>query len=665
MTFLGLSTGLTGLRASQRALETIGNNIANANTPGYHRQDVRLVERDPVEITGLLIGTGVEVSSIHRAYASVTEGAMSRNIAEKAAADATLTSVQQLENALAPGGGSLLDSLQSFFNELERLTAHPDSAAARQIVVNTAKELASRVRGLTGTISDQMAAIDSEIDQTIADVQGRTNEIVSLNRRIQQAELQNRQPNDLIDQRDQLINELAALIDVEVETVMSGDETTMRQDTVFRMADGMIVFGDKPPEFQSMTNADGTRTIVTGSAMTPQTITQGRLGGLLTARNDMLLGGLEAIEQFVEQMAGAIDTVHATGIGLDGSFAALAGGRSFAASDTPLATASDFLPVQNGSLFINVIDPAGARTLHEVTIDANVDSLDDVAAAISSIDNLQAFTTPATGQIHLAADTGYQFDFTGQLATRPDTSGFTGTAVASTSGVYRGSVNQTFTAELLGGGTVGVTDGLMMRVTDGGGSVVATLNVGLGYEVGTELQIGDGLTVGLSSGTVSAGDQFTFTAVASPDTTGFLAAAGLNTLFVGDRAEALEVSSLVADNPNRLAASQSGAELETRRAEEMLALRDARLLNNGRDTLLDAFAAILGQAGTTSEQLQQYRDNLDVVGETLQAEIAGFSGVDPNEEALRMLQFQRSFQAAARYITTIDEVLAELMGIIR
>ena len=360
---------------------------------------------------------------------------------------------------------------------------------------------------------------------------------------------------------------------------------------------------------------------------------------------------------------GAFDTAHATGLGPAGSFDVLRGTRRTDQVSLPLATISTVVPVRQGSLFLNVTSPDGMRALHEVAIDPSVDSLQDVAAKFSTIDHIQAVVDVNSGQITFLSEPGYTFGFSGQVPSSLDSSGMSGTSRPTVQGIYTGAVNTLYSFEFSQAGTVGVTDGLTLTMRDPAGSVVANLDVGRDYEPGSSLAIGDGIQLQLGPGDVNAGDQFSVRLVSDPDTTGFLAAFGLNTLFVGNGPSSLQVHADLRRDPRLLATTRTGHPLDSRNAQAMLELRYEKLLDG--NTLEEYLANLMADSGGQARNLSELQENLDVVGVTLQSERQSVSGVDPNEEAVRMLQFQRAFQAAARYLVTIEETFDELYNILR
>ena len=281
---LSLNTALTALRANQVALDVIGNNIANANTPSYHRQEVRLAEREPIEIGGHYLGQGVRITQIHRAYDEATEAAISQNISDQASVTTRLQTVREIEAQFAPEQGSLLDRLEQLFGELERLTAEPDDEATRSIVIRSAADVAGEINRLNQQLNDLTSRLDGEIEFVLQEVQRRSGEILDVNAQIQAAVMRGKSPNDLLDRRDRLINELAELVDVRLETQVNVSSDPPSTQTFLRLANGQLSFATEPAELFSTLDSNGQRIILAAGSSRPISVVSGQLGGLLAAQ---------------------------------------------------------------------------------------------------------------------------------------------------------------------------------------------------------------------------------------------------------------------------------------------------------------------------------------------------------------------------------------------
>lgn len=663
---LNLSAALSALQANQIAMDVVGNNIANANTPSYHRQSARFETLDSIEMAGHRFGQGVAISHIHRSYDIATEEAILANISEMASIEKQLEAVQRVESLLTPGQGTVLDEIESFFGELANFTAHSDNASSQTIVVRAAQRIASSVNGLAREISSLTQDIDQDIDAVLREIEQISRDIISLDREIQTAKARGQSPNDLLDKRQQMVQDMAALVDIEVtQQRNTGTDIEFTEDH-YRLAGGFITFSSEPVELTTTLTEDGTLLISRAGQTREFPVSSGRLGGLLSARNGVANKYIEALDEFATGLLSRLDTIHATGVGLDEGFTSLVGQRGISDITIPLADLDTFSPIEDGSLFITIIDPAGEKTLHEIQIDPDTQSAQDLANSISTIPNLQASIDSNSGRLSFFAEDDYQFNFTGAIPSIIDDTAITGTARPTLSGVHEGNVNQELTFTVIGSGEIGsATDDIHVEVRDQNGELINRLDIGNGYAAGDPLLVSEGVTISFTLGSVSDGDSFSTNFVSNPDTSGVLSAFGVNTLFVGTDLGGLSVSDRVVNDPNTFAMRHFGSPLDTTNAIRMLKVQDESILDGGTQTAHEFFTEIITTSGTDVAEFNYVQENLSTTGDALAARQQGISGVDPNEEVVRMLQYQRAFQSVARYIASIEETLDELFNILR
>jgi flagellar hook-associated protein 1 FlgK len=300
-----------------------------------------------------------------------------------------------------------------------------------------------------------------------------------------------------------------------------------------------------------------------------------------------------------------------------------------------------------------------------MSIDPRTDSLNDVVGRLNAVAHLHAGVTSA-GELLLQADEGYGIDFTGLPGSQVDTSLMTGTSIPKIDGSYAGVSNSSWQVDVISSGQVGYTTPLKLQVTDPAtGAVTRTVDVGAGYAPGQPIEIAPGVTFTLSSGTLNAGDTFTVHAVSDSDSAGFLTALGVGGLFETDNLTSLQVNQAILNDPSLIAAGRTGDPADSSQMIQLLAFRDAKILNGGSESVEDALATITSNAGMKVNSQQTVVDQLTSQQELLKDRQAATSGVDPNEELLSMMQFQRAFQANARFLSSVNTALDDLLGILR
>ena len=195
--------------------------------------------------------------------------------------------------------------------------------------------------------------------------------------------------------------------------------------------------------------------------------------------------------------------------------------------------------------------------------------------------------------------------------------------------------------------------------------MVATLNVGQGYQASQPLNVANGVTVTLAAGTVAAGDSFATPVVGNPDSGGILTALGLNTLFSGDNAASIAVNSYIASDPSRLATSRTGQPGDTSNLQRFTALADSQVLNNGTQTFTQYANLMVSDIGTDVQSLTQQQSTNQTLTTSITNQQQSVSGVDTNEELASVLQYQQMFAMAGKYITAVNDTLSQLLSIIR
>jgi len=654
MAIVNFSAGLSALRVNQQVLDLLGHNIANINTPGYHRQEPLLAARFVPENP---IGFGVELTTIRRLRDGVLEQAIRQNAGELALVSSQLSRLRELETILGSGSGSLRHALDEFFNRLEELAVRPADLTQRRLVLDAANHLANRFHQVADQLDELRDGITAEVQTALQQANALTKQIAELNGRIALALARGSPANDAQDRRDYLIQELAQLVGVQVIEQPLGKVNVL-------VGGNLVVSGTEAVELRQVIDSENRLLIFAGANAEPLTLPGGRLAGLLQTRNETLADFRQRLDELARVLMREFDAIHARGLGLAGPFTFLAGTRSVSHVDTFLDRADTAWPIRNGTVYVSITDFAtGQRTLHAVSVQPGVQTLAQLASAFSSVPHLQAIADPQTRTLKFLAEPGYAFDFAGRLPTQPTTS-ITGTAQPSVSGTYTGTVNDTYTFKALTSGTIGVTPNLTLEIRNSAGQVLGTVQVGQGYAPGTTIPAVDGLLVQLSAGTLHAGDSFQVPVIAEPDTAGLLSALGLNTLFTGKDAATVAVQPDVLSNPARLAISRTGAPTEAGRLRQMLTLRSQVVFPGSGLTLAGFYDRMLADIGAQVQSAAEVEDHLNAVGQQLQAEQQAISGVDANEELVRLLQHQRAFQLAARYISVVNATLDELLRIV-
>jgi flagellar hook-associated protein FlgK len=648
--------GLSALRASQLAINTISNNLANASTEGYHRQESVNETRRSQRIGDHLIGSGVNVAEIRRHRDLVAERAVTNVTADVYRVEQSLSIESRIELLLSPGEGSIQNTLNGMFDGFSRLSANPGDVTLRESIFFEASNLAARLRETSGELLDMKNGIKQQVDVEIDELNLEIKELVDIQNRIRTT-TDRQLPSDLLDRRDQLINQIAERVDVQ--------RFESAQDPLgVALAGNSVILGVAEFRFEAVTNSDGEIQIQLENGDRALPIAGGRVAALLEANNGFIDGFSDQLDQFAGELIQHVDQLHAKGVGIDGPFDVLRGTRSVTDSGQPLSRSAAF-DVTAGELFVTVTSESGERRTTGIAIDPRTDSLEDVANKLSGIDNVQAIVDSETGKLTVIAGAGFQFDFTGQLETEPDLGQYSGTAIPGISGHYEGSENETLTVVAVDSGDVGKTAGLALQLQNASGDVLDEFDVGDGYVAGSDISIGEGVSISLGVGSIVSGDRFDVQQVADSDTSNILSALGLNNFFEGVDSVSIGIDQRIRNSPNAFASSISGEVSDTRNLESLVGLRDTLVLDDETASLGSFFEDVNSQIGFRVQTTIARQESLSELKFQYESSRDSVSGVDVNEELINLTTHQKSYEAAIQVVRTMEQMVDELFRIIR
>ena len=648
--------GISGLNAAQRAFDIIGNNIANAATEGYHRQRLNLNPAYSSQIGPVILGGGVDVAGITRMIDGFLEKEILRQQSSLELVSQELAMLRTVENSFGElsDGGGLSTALDDFFNALQDLSAHPAESIWQNQAVTSAQTMAAKFKTLGQFLTSLESQISLESENVINQINVLTGKIAELNHNINKQEISSGQAYNLRDQRDQCITELSKLINVETEP---------REYGVVDISTNGIPLVVSTSAFElevGITEDLGLGITAAGESNYNTDVQGGRLGALLSLKNDLIADIHDDLDNLANAIIQQINQYHVQGVGSEGSFTELTGWSMI--SDN----LADFdPPVSNGSIYIRVTNTStGTVTRTEVPIDASTDSLTSIAAAVTAITGLTASVYDS--RLHIQAETNYKFDFLPCALPTPTSSDFTGATsppAISVSGNYTGTENQTFTFTVSGACSVG-NDSLQITVTDGDGNTVTTLNVGSDYAAGDRLDIGNGIKIVLGTGDLADGNTFQVDAFADTDTSGVLAAAGINAFFSGNNASNIAVCSDISAAPGRIATALGEDITDNNNALRMAALRNQAVTALDSMTPGEYYRRLITDIGHQVSSKQMHQKNVEVLVQNLANQQGEISGVNINDEAARMLIFEQMFKAMAKYLSTLQSSLSTIMEII-
>ena len=307
-----LATALSGLIAEQGALVATTNNVANVNTPGYSREQAVLVASDPVVVDPLTFGTGVTLQSVESVRDPILESQIQQQTQAQGQYSTLSAALQQTQTNFTASTGDIGTSISNFFDSINQLSTDPSDLSLRQGVLTAAGSVATAFNTTADALTQQQGSLDLSVVQQVGQINQLTQQIASLNGQV--ASLQNVGENagTFIDQRQQAIDQLSALVDVSVIP----SDTTLTLTT----ANGApLVTGLKSFQLTAETNAAGLHDVYSqGNDITSQ-ITSGQLGGTLQARDSEIPQTQIQLDTLAAGLANAVNGVQAGGFDLNGN----------------------------------------------------------------------------------------------------------------------------------------------------------------------------------------------------------------------------------------------------------------------------------------------------------------------------------------------------------
>jgi len=315
---VGLDSAISALRAQQLAVDVASHNIANAQTTGYSRQQVQLEPNGHTSTgwdTGMQAGSGVSATAIRRVRDAFLDFQARQALSYQSQYDTFSTGISQAEAAFnEPSDTGLAAQLGAFFNSWQDVVNDPGSSAARTALVNTATTLASGTQAAASALRELRNNLDNGVSGVADRMNSDAEEIGKLNQQITQAEAAGQTANDLRDQRDNLLDDLAKLGQISYSEQPNHSVTVyLGNHELVSQADSVNIAAVVDPANGGMTKlifaADGQAV----------TSTSGKLRGLLDARDTEIPGVLAKLNTVASGLITQVNAIHQAGYGLDGS----------------------------------------------------------------------------------------------------------------------------------------------------------------------------------------------------------------------------------------------------------------------------------------------------------------------------------------------------------
>ncbi|QQK71741.1 flagellar hook-associated protein FlgK [Pectobacterium versatile] len=317
-----INTAMSGLKGAQVALSTVSNNISNQAVTGYSRQNAILEQATSSSTSAGYIGNGVNVVSINRQYNEFITNQLRSAQTTSSSVTAYYEQISKIDNLLASSTTSLSSTIQGFFSNLQNLTSNAGDSSTRQTVLGKAEGLVNQFKVTDKYLRDMDSGLNTQIQSTVGQINTYTDQIASLNNEITKLMGANSgtMPNDLLDQRDLLVDQLNKLVGVDV-TVQDGIvyNVALKNGTNLVQAGTsnqlVAISSSSNPSRLTIGYKDQTNDVVT---LNENTLTGGSLGGLIAFRTETLDEARNQLGQLALAFADAFNAQHQKGFDHDG-----------------------------------------------------------------------------------------------------------------------------------------------------------------------------------------------------------------------------------------------------------------------------------------------------------------------------------------------------------
>jgi flagellar hook-associated protein 1 FlgK len=628
-----LNVASRALLANQSILQTIGNNIANVNTPGYSRQNA-ILEDVPGQFSGSgYYGNGVQVADVRRNYDEFLTRQAWLSLSVSSSDSARVQKLTQLENVFQTGTDDLGATINQMMNAFSDVANAPTDRTARNVVLTDADETAARFRTADKQLSDLEQGTVIDIKSTIDTINSLAKQIAAANDQIAKTKGSGHDPNDLLDQRDQLISQMNQYVQT---TQVKADDGTVG---IFVAGSQALVLGSSATALQYTANdfndPNQSQVSITRSGttvpLTESALGGGKLAGLLHFQNADLADAHNQLGRLAVALSVQLNNQHHLGLDLNGN----PGGDFFTPPTIPqgLAASTNANPATGMSVTVNnatqlvasqyEVDFTGPGTGNVIRLsDGQITAFPQASAPIIQVDGLNL---QVTGAPESAGDRFLIKPFSSAPSTiQTAFSSPASLAVANQIEVQQGATN---TGGLSVSSLTAVTADPNMTQT-----VTLTFNGNGTYDV-----------AGTGTGIPAAGLPFT---------------SGQPITFNG-WALTLKGSPNAGDTYTVQMANPANLQRNAGNATAILNLRDVPTFDGA--ALTDGYAGAIAQIGNRVAAGKSAATVSDSIATSAEQDRTAVAGVNLDEEAAKLLQFQQAYQASAKLIQASQNIWDSLI----
>ena len=654
-----MNVGVSALNANQQALTTVGHNIANVNTPGYSRQTVYTNALHGQNMGNGFIGKGVQVATVMRNYSALLNRQSNAANAIHAADTSRLQGLMQMQDVFKGGDGSLGAAVTNMMNAFVDVQAAPSDATGRNVVLTRMSELAARFHAASNMLEEQDYSTAQQLRNNALLVNDKASQVARLNNEISRALATGHQPNDLLDARDQVIREINQYVQT---TQVAADDGSISlfvggsQALVLGINSGQLSVEETKeyPGSQRMAlyfSQPGGQQLELTAAM----VGGGEIAGLLKFRNEDLAEGRNLLGRLAMTIGHELNLQNKRGLTLNGQ----QGGALFALPtiSTGYGNITGYSNIGPGAATTQVMDasqlkPSEYRLIFEGS---------PVAPVLTRMSDGKVFNATSTPPLNM-----------GNLATGFDADGLRFIVPAATLAAAVSGNSMLFKPFSTAASEI---EALVHNPDELAAASALTANINKNNTGKLQLtQLGANDFTGIPAAqdpvrlTFDGAGQVTYQIYDHLSSTWSAASASMDytpgqpitingwsitltgTPAAGDTVDV--ANALDFGEAFRLNAGNAGAFLD---------LRDKKVFDEGT-TLSDGFSAAMAVVGTRTQSVQLAEKLSSTVAKNLEMDRTAVSGVNLDEEAARLLQYQQAYQASSKVIQIAQSLFDSVLN---
>lgn len=651
-----INLGLSGLNAAQWGLTTTGQNISNASTPGYTIETPVYAESGGQYTGSGYLPQGVSTTTVTRQYSQYLTTELNNAQSSGSSLSTYNTLISQLNNLIGSPTAGIASAITSYFTGLQNVSTNASSLATRQTAMSGAQTLVNQINAAGQQYDALRQSVNTQLTNTVSQINSYTQQIAQLNGQISQASTQGQPPNQLLDQRDLAVSNLSQLIGVNVvnsngsySVFMSNGQPLVSSNNSYNLGTAPSTGDTSELSVQYLGQA-GANPAAAPQNLPDTKIEGGTLGGLLAFRSQTLDPGEAQLGAIAVSFSAQVNAQNGLGITLAGA--------------------------QGGALF-----SVGGPTVY-----ANTQNTGNASLNVSFANPAQ----PTTGDYTLA--------YNGTTYTLTDNS--TGSVVGSATNLSQPINGLNFSAT----GTMNAGDSFTVEPTRGALNSFATATTDASAIAAAAPVLANAVssntgTGSITQGTVTAGYTMpnstttlsydgtglsgfpagsTVTVAGSPATTYTIASAATVVPYSSATGATLTINNATAGQMNNVSVTISGAPAagdkftigpntgatnDGRNALALSNLSTAKAMSGGTVTLTGAYANYVNNIGNQTNQIQTSSTAQSSLVTQITTAQQSVSGVNINEEAANLLQYQQLYQANSKVIQTAQTLFQTILGI--